>query len=145
MYTKFWLRNQRTPLCSECNLTTVLTVRKNWIWHNNWATTCDFQQCGILTSVDSDKPVQPSFKVRNSKWYSVSSLTFIEYSSDYQRLWSDCISEALLVAHTTLLEISCRGSYLFSRAWFTLCILMDFPLQIDTMGMGLPIVYFKGS
>ena len=24
-----------------------------------WAMTCDFQQCGILTSVDSDKPVQP--------------------------------------------------------------------------------------
>ena len=24
--------------------------------------TCDFQQCGILTSVDSDKPVQPTFK-----------------------------------------------------------------------------------
>ena len=22
-----------------------------------WATTCDFQQCGILTSVDSDEPV----------------------------------------------------------------------------------------
>ena len=28
---------------------------------------CDFQQCGILTSVDSDKPVQPPFKLRNSK------------------------------------------------------------------------------
>ena len=26
---------------------------------NNWAMTCDFQQCGILTSVDSDKHVQP--------------------------------------------------------------------------------------
>ena len=25
------------------------------------AVTCDFQQCGILTSVDSDEPVQPSF------------------------------------------------------------------------------------
>ena len=47
-----------------------------------WAATCDFQQCGILTSVDSDEPVQPHFKLRNSKWYSVSSLTLIEYSSD---------------------------------------------------------------
>ena len=28
---------------------------------------CDFQQCGILTSVDSDEPVQPPFKLRNSK------------------------------------------------------------------------------
>ena len=51
---------------------------------------CDFQQCGILTSVDSDEPVQPSFKLRNSKWCLVSSLTLIEYSSDYHRLWSDC-------------------------------------------------------
>ena len=28
---------------------------------------CDFQQCVILTSVDLDKPVQPPFKLRNSK------------------------------------------------------------------------------
>ena len=34
---------------------------------------CDLQQCGILTSVDSDEPVQPPFKLRNSKWYSSSS------------------------------------------------------------------------
>ena len=31
------------------------------------AMTCDFQKCGILTSVDSDEPVQPPFKLRNSK------------------------------------------------------------------------------
>ena len=29
--------------------------------------TCDFQQCGILASVDSDEPVQPPFMLRNSK------------------------------------------------------------------------------
>ena len=46
------------------------------------AATCDFQQFGILTSVDSDEPVQPPIKLRNSKWCSVSSLTFVEYSSD---------------------------------------------------------------
>ena len=46
------------------------------------AATCDFHQCGILTTVDSDEPVQPPFKLRNSKWCSVSSLTIIEYSSD---------------------------------------------------------------
>ena len=28
--------------------------------------TCDFKQCGILTYVDSDEPVQPPFKLRNS-------------------------------------------------------------------------------
>ena len=51
---------------------------------------CDFQQCGILKSVDTDEPVQPPFKLRNSKYCSVSSLTLIKYSSDRQRLWSDC-------------------------------------------------------
>ena len=29
--------------------------------------TCDFQQCGILTRVDPDEPVQPPFKLRNTK------------------------------------------------------------------------------
>ena len=33
--------------------------------YNIWAVTCDFQQCGILTNVDSDKPVQSPFKLRN--------------------------------------------------------------------------------
>ena len=42
----------------------------------------DFQQCDNLTCVDSDKPLQPPFKLRNSKLCSVSSLTIIEYSSD---------------------------------------------------------------
>ena len=45
-----------------------------------------FQQCGILTSVDSDEHVQPHIKLRNSKCCSVSSLTVIEYSSHQQRL-----------------------------------------------------------
>ena len=35
---------------------------------------------GILTSVESDKPVMPPFKLRNSKLCSVSSLRVIEYS-----------------------------------------------------------------
>ena len=38
----------------------------------------DFQQCGILTSVVLDEPVQPPFKAIDS----VSSLTVIEYTSD---------------------------------------------------------------
>ena len=29
--------------------------------------TCDFQQCDILTSVDSNEPVQPPLKLRNSR------------------------------------------------------------------------------
>ena len=77
-----------------------------------WAVEWDFQQFDILTSIDSDEPLQPSFlKLRNSKLSSVSSLTVIKYSSDKQRLWSGW-SEPLLVAHTTLLEISCIGSFL---------------------------------
>ena len=54
------------------------------------AATCDYQQCGILTSVDSDEPVQSPFKLRNNKCCSVSSLTIIEYPNDKQKLWSDC-------------------------------------------------------
>ena len=66
-----------------------------WLWMGTvhdyeLAMTCDFQQCGILISVDSDEPVQPPFKLRISKWCAFSSLTLIEYSSDKQRLWSDC-------------------------------------------------------
>ena len=42
---------------------------------------CDmrFQTMRLLTSVDSDEPVQPPFKFKNSKHCSVSSLTVIEY------------------------------------------------------------------
>ena len=29
--------------------------------------------------------------------------------------------------------------------YLTLCILMEFPIHIDTVSMGLPILYFKGS
>ena len=46
------------------------------------ASACDFQQCGILTCVDSDEPLQSHFKLRNSKRCSVSRVTVIEYSSD---------------------------------------------------------------
>ena len=42
---------------------------KNWhyVIDNIRAATCDFQQCGILTSVDSEKPVQPPFKFKQLK------------------------------------------------------------------------------
>ena len=81
-------------------------------WHK-WAVTCDFQQCGILISVDSDQPVQPPVKLRNSKLHRI----FIRPAKALIRLrvcagWS----EALLVAHTTLLEILCRGSNIFLLA-----------------------------
>ena len=50
-----------------------------------------------VACVDLGEPVKPPFKLRNSKWCSVSSLTVIEYSR--------------LVALTTLLEITFRDSY----------------------------------
>ena len=34
----------------------------------NWASAWYFQHFDILTSVDSDEPLQPPFKLRNSKW-----------------------------------------------------------------------------
>ena len=83
-------QTSRSPYCLW--LETQLTL----IWHwgralkIKWALTCDFQQCGILTSVDSDKPLQSSVELRNPKWCSVRSLTLIDYSSDSQRLWPDC-------------------------------------------------------
>ena len=80
-----------------------------------WAMTCDFQQCDILTNVESGKPVQPPLKRRNSKCCSASTLIVIQYSSVKQRLWSDCAYAqaglSLCWSHnTTLLEISCCGS-----------------------------------
>ena len=60
----------------------MLQMRYSLFTYHNWAEACDFQQCGILTSVDSDKPVQPSFKFINSKCCSVSNFTLKEYSSD---------------------------------------------------------------
>ena len=80
---------------------TILLVLTLWLYFERsnqpernrkyvWASACDFQQCGILTCVDSDEPGQPPFKLRSSKWCLVSSLTLIEYPSDLQRLWSDC-------------------------------------------------------
>ena len=66
-----------------------------------WAVTCDFQQCGILTGVDSDESVQPPFKGKNSRWCSVSSL-FKQLTKALIRLrvcagWP----EALVVSNTT--------------------------------------------
>ena len=105
--TRDW-RASLTERCNNYSKEVIITYKcpflidKIYIYFN-WAVTCDFKQCGILTSVDSDEPAQLPFKLRNSKWCTVSSLTVIEYCSDW-------VSEALLVAHTTLLEITCRGS-----------------------------------
>ena len=49
-----------------------------------------FQTMWYFDMIDSDKPMQPPFKLRNSKCCSVSSLIVIGYSSDGQWLLSDC-------------------------------------------------------
>ena len=41
--------------------------------------------------------------------------------------------------------ISMLSEKLDVRNHLTLCILMDFPIYIDTISMGLPIVYLKGT
>ena len=81
----------RTQICFVVLVDSSLHSCRWFLYPNiKWAVTCDFQQCGILTWLDSDEPAQPSFKLGNSKCCSISSLTLIEYSSDEQRLWSDC-------------------------------------------------------
>ena len=76
---------------SCCSSNVLLHALLSGLWSLMiWAVTCEFQQFNILTSVDSEEHVQPRFKLRNSKWCSVSSLTFIEFASDWKRLWPDC-------------------------------------------------------
>ena len=113
-----WLK-VTSQLSAHFEMVLISTFRLCPAWSGQstriWATPCDFQQCGILTSVDSDEPVHLPFKLRNSKWCSFSSLTLIKYSCDWQMLWPDCAYAQAdlsfwLVAHTTLMEISCRGS-----------------------------------
>ena len=41
----------------EQNCTVFISCTKKKVSENILAMTCDFQQCGILTSVDSDEPV----------------------------------------------------------------------------------------
>ena len=64
----------------------VLGMYRLFALQNRRAVTRDFLQCGILTIVASDKPVQPPYKLRISKYCSVSSLRHIHSVSDYQRL-----------------------------------------------------------
>ena len=60
--------------------------------------TRDFQQFGILTSVDSGQLVQLPFKLRNIKWWSVGSLTLVQAKA--------------LIRLPVLLEFPCCGSYI---------------------------------
>ena len=78
-------------------------VLPGWLF-TNWVVTWDFQQCDMLTSVDSDEPTQSPFKLRNSLRL---------FKRPAKPLIRPCVragwSEALLVALATFLEISCHG------------------------------------
>ena len=52
-------------VCKGYQLTTKVTASKER--GKTWIKWRDFQQCGILISVDSEEPVQPPFKLRDFK------------------------------------------------------------------------------
>ena len=84
---------------------------------------------GILTSVDSVKPVQPPYKLRNWKWCSVT--TLIEYSSDKQMLllWSDyAYAQASLNLYWS--HITCWKSHVVAQMFLT-----------DASGTGASLVF----
>ena len=91
-----------------------------------WAVTCDFQQCWILTSVDLDKPVHHPFKLRNSKWSLVSSLTVIniqttskgsDQSARMRRLvWAFAGRTYTIVVGNLMSRLICQIGYIYMTA-----------------------------
>ena len=65
-------RNYLTQMVIERPSTKITNLRRGMRFPTMWHLTC----------VDSDEPLQPPFKLRNSKGCSVSSLTVIGYSRD---------------------------------------------------------------
>ena len=74
---------------SVYELIVLITYVSRDIW---FPTMRHFHKC------DSDEPVRHPFKLRNSKLYAVSSTIVKDYSSDKQRLWSDCAYDRLVWA-----------------------------------------------
>ena len=62
-----WLRSGNPLLIDLADFLSGVLLVETTDWKNIWAVTCDFQQCGILTNVDSVEPVQLPFKLRNCK------------------------------------------------------------------------------
>ena len=105
-----------------------------------WAVTCDFQRCGILTSVYSDEPVQPPFKHRNSKWCSVSSLTLIDIQATnkgsdqtvrFSRLIWGLAGRTYHIVGNPMPRLKCRFVYLyyFARPAYLLTEIMQTSLE----------------
>ena len=81
-----------------------------------WAMTSDFQQWGILTSVDTDEPVSLLLNLEIPNV--VSQGIFKRQAKALIRLFvCACRSDGFLFAHTTLLEISCHGSIMHRLVW----------------------------
>ena len=85
-----YIKSMDGAWCGNCNAAYI--ILKSRLKYERCSVRYRYEpgQCGIWTSVDSDKHVQPPFKLRNFKWCPVSSLTLIEYSNGKQKLWSDC-------------------------------------------------------
>ena len=49
-------------ICAILSLSRWLIRKLFGSWKDKWAAICNFQQCDILTSVDSDEPVQPKLQ-----------------------------------------------------------------------------------
>ena len=64
--------------------------------------TCNFQQCGILPSVNLDEPVQPPVKLKNTKWCSVSGL--IVKNTQATIIGSDQTARMLFLARHLICE-----------------------------------------
>ena len=55
---KMALKSQTAKAKKKKKIIIIKMIKKNTV-------SCDFQQCGILTSVDSDVPAQPPFRTPN--------------------------------------------------------------------------------
>ena len=56
-----------SPAKTTLNMRSGALLNLDAVWNRRKQLSRDFKQCGILTSIDSDEPVQPPFKLRNSK------------------------------------------------------------------------------
>ena len=68
-YMRSYLVGSMSKVLSDTSSTSILCVceKRRLLVHLYCAVACDFQQCDILKSVDSDQPVQHPFTLRNSK------------------------------------------------------------------------------
>ena len=149
-----WKLHVAAQMCSPIWILSVCFLHPKWImWYNTtlqnqsiclwttellveflnlfiWAATTWFPTMWHLTSVDSDEPVHSPFKFRNSKWCSVSSLTLIEYSSDKQRLWSDCgyVQAGLSLCWSHIPH--CWKSHVTAHIYRSRCGVVDKPLAL---------------